>query len=127
MNKLQAIDLGGPFEWQYKVEVDEPDTPTQDGSPEYLKLLEQMADLHRRKNAGYSGGKEDPWSNFRECNDFGVDSFTGVLVRMSDKWSRVKSLKRNANNEQVGESMRDTLIDLASYALIATILLKEAK
>ena len=99
--------------------------PDQAGSPEYLRLLETMADLHRRKNAGYAGGKADPWDNFRECEDFGVPAFVGVLVRLSDKWKRIKSLQRNPANDQVGESKRDTLMDLAAYALIAVCLLDE--
>ncbi len=108
-----------------RMEEMERELKPQGGSPEYLKLLDEMADLHRRKNAGYAGGKTDPWDNFRECEDFGVDAFTGVFVRMSDKWKRLKSLKRNPNNEQVGESMGDTLMDLAAYALIAKCLLDE--
>lgn len=97
------------------------------GSPAYLALLEEMADLHRRKNAGYAGGKTDPWDNFRECEDFGLGAYVGVLVRIGDKWKRIKSLQRNPANERVGESKRDTLMDLAAYALIAVCLLDEER
>lgn len=53
----------------------------------------------------------------------------GVLVRLSDKYSRIKSLSTRERNEGefVDESIEDTLIDLANYALIAIILLKERK
>lgn len=95
------------------------------GSPEYLKLLGDMADLHKRKSAGYAGQGGDPWSNFREASSLGSDPFTGVLIRISDKWSRIKSLKQNPANDQVNESIRDTLLDLSAYALIAICLLDE--
>ena len=97
-----------------------PDTEPQAGSPEYLALLDEMKSLHIRKNAGYAGvGNVDPWANFRMSEGFGVDTLRGVLVRLSDKYIRVQNLLRDPNNEQVGESIDDTLMDLSAYALIA--------
>lgn len=95
------------------------------GSKEYLNLLQDMASLHERKNAGYAGNTNDPWSNFRESEDFGVPAWKGALIRMSDKYSRIKSLVSNPNNEQVGESLEDTLMDLSAYALIVLCLRRE--
>jgi len=94
-------------------------------STEYLKLLEDMADLHQRKNAGYSGDNPDSWANFRNCEVFGVSAQAGVLTRMSDKWARLTNLWKNPRNEQVGESIDDTLMDLAAYALILVCLRRE--
>jgi hypothetical protein len=56
---------------------------------------------------------------------FGISALDGCLVRMSDKYIRVTNLRRHPANEQVNESMRDTLRDLAAYALIAVCLLDE--
>ena len=47
------------------------------------------------------------------------------MVRMSDKYIRVTNLMKTADNDQVGESLRDTLQDLAAYALIGDLLLDE--
>lgn len=94
-------------------------------SKRYIELLKQMKDLHIRKNAGYAGDSPDPWANFREAENFDVSTFKGVLIRMSDKWVRMKNLIKNPSNEQVGESIKDTLLDLASYALIAVCLSEE--
>lgn len=92
----------------------------------YLELLNEMKDLHIRKNAGYSGqNNPDAWSNFREAEDFDVSAFKGCLIRLSDKYVRVKNLVKNPLNEQVGENIKDTLFDLAAYALIAVCLLEE--
>ena len=46
---------------------------------------------------------------------------------MSDKYIRIGNLRQNPGNDQVNESIRDTLTDLAAYALIAICLLDEEK
>lgn len=94
-------------------------------SKQLLAMLDEMKDLHRRKNAGYNGDNADPFTNFKACEAFGVPAFRGVLVRMADKWGRIQSLASNPTNEQVGESIRDTLQDMAMYALIAIYLYDE--
>lgn len=89
-------------------------------------ILEEMRSLHIRKNAGYAGVENpDAWANFRMSKAFGVSPFRGSLVRMSDKYIRVTNLVQDPNNEQVGESIKDTLMDLAAYALISYCLLEE--
>lgn len=96
------------------------------GHPRFFKLLDEAADLHERKNAGYAGmDNPDPLANFRECERFGVSAFKGCLVRLSDKFIRVTNLARNPENEQVGEAITDTLKDLAAYAYIAICLYEE--
>ena len=95
-------------------------------SERYFELLQEAADLHRRKNAGYAGADNpDPWANFRMSEAFGVNALDGCLVRLSDKYIRITNLRRNSANEQVGESIKDTLRDLAAYSLIAICLLEE--
>lgn len=95
------------------------------GDVRYLQLLDEMRELHVRKNAGYAGDSEDRWANFRRSERFGVSSFLGCVVRLSDKYIRVENLIANPNNEQVGESIKDTLMDLSAYALIALCLLEQ--
>lgn len=85
-------------------------------------------DLHIAKNAGYAGANNpDPWANFRLSKAFGISPVLGVAVRMSDKYIRIRNLKDNPANERVGESILDTLADLAAYALIAVCLLREER
>lgn len=96
------------------------------GHPRFFELLDELKRLHKRKNAGYAGmDNPDPLANFRESTRFGVSPFEGCLVRLSDKFVRVTNLARDSSNEQVGESLADTLMDLAAYSLIALILLEE--
>lgn len=97
---------------------------------QHLSFADTIAtakDLHIRKNAGYAGASEtgDPWYNFRQAERLGVSAVQGVYVRMTDKYSRIRSLRQDAANDQVGESLADTLLDLAAYALIAYCLLHE--
>lgn len=84
--------------------------------------------LHIAKNAGYAGADNpDPWANFRLAANFGVSPVEGVYVRMSDKYIRTTNLRANPANERVGESLLDTLADLAAYSLIAICLLREER
>jgi nitrogen regulatory protein PII-like uncharacterized protein len=86
-----------------------------------------MKDLYTKKNAGYAGDSPDPWANFRECESFGINIENGIITRMSDKWSRIRSLWKNPDNEKVGETVEDTLKDLAAYALILVCILRETE
>ena len=45
---------------------------------------------------------------------------TAILVRMSDKVSRLRSLLTK-ENDKVGEPLRDTLMDLAGYSVLLAI------
>lgn len=95
-------------------------------SQRYLQLLDEMQKLHEAKSAGYSGkDNPDPWANFRLSRQFGISPSDGALVRMSDKWQRLTSLLKNPENDMVGESIKDTLMDLSAYALIVICLMEE--
>lgn len=91
-------------------------------NPAFHALLRDMADLHDRKNHDYAE-EADPLSNFRRAERLGIDPFAGVLVRMSDKWSRIEQLQQGKTPQN--ESLRDSLQDLAAYALLAILFLDE--
>jgi len=90
--------------------------------PQFQALLDELAALHHSKDHDYS--PDAPLSNFRRSEKLGVDPFRGVLVRMSDKWSRIEHLSSGRIPKH--ESLRDSLIDLAGYALISVIFLDES-
>jgi len=92
-------------------------------NPRFHELLKKIADTHDRKNHDYAT-TEDPFSNFRECEKFGVKAWQGCLVRMSDKWSRLTNLA--TKDAKVNESFEDTLQDLAVYSLICILLREDA-
>lgn len=93
-------------------------------NPAFTKLLEEIAALHDSKNNDYANDA-DPLSNLRKCEAMGVPAFKGVLVRLTDKWSRIEQLA--AGKTPKHESLRDSLIDNAVYSLLAIVLLDETK
>lgn len=96
----------------------------QHGHPRFYELLDQMADLHSRKNHDYAGS-DNPLRNFYKCKQMGIDPFTGIMVRLSDKWSRLESFMKQGVLEVSNESVIDTLMDNAVYSLLAIILYEE--
>lgn len=46
----------------------------------------------------------------------------GVVVRMSDKFERIKNLFNNRRKKATNESIRDSLRDISNYAIIALML-----
>jgi hypothetical protein len=100
-------------------------TPVRRGHPKFYELIEKMQKIHDAKNADYAADA-DPLSNLRMSARFGVEPWRGCLVRMSDKWSRLEQLAGNGKQAQVkDESVEDTLLDLANYALLCIVLRQE--
>lgn len=60
-------------------------------------------------------------------NDYGFsfteDGYEGVLIRMSDKMNRLRTLSSGTKSEVSNESLKDTLMDLQNYCIIALICL----
>ena len=96
-----------------------------EGSKRYKALLDEALDLHVRKNVGYASQNPDAFANFRLAEGMGLTPVQGVMVRLGDKFARAQSLMSNPENDKVGESLRDTLMDLSAYALIAICLMEE--
>lgn len=66
------------------------------------------------KGRDYSG-TQDAMSNF---HDFG---WKGIIVRLGDKWNRIKNLTNAGNNFVKDESLEDTLLDNINYSVLALI------
>jgi hypothetical protein len=96
------------------------------GNKRFLELNAEEREVHVAKAAGYSGtDNPDTWANFREAVAWGSTPLQGCLVRMGDKYRRAQNLIRNPAADQVGESLKDTLMDLSNYAKIAICLWEE--
>jgi hypothetical protein len=92
----------------------------------FLELLDELKEVHTKKSAGYAGADNtDAFANFRLSSNFGVTPFHGCLIRLSDKYSRIGNIVSDPKNEMLGETVKDNLLDLASYALIAYCLYEE--
>jgi len=92
----------------------------------FLNILSDMRKIHSDKNHDYAAS-DDPLSNFKICEDyFDIPAWQGALVRMTDKKSRVDQLLKNKKDNYVkNESVEDTLIDMANYAILTRILFEE--
>jgi hypothetical protein len=79
---------------------------------EFKRLTEQMYSITLVKNNDY-GSTEDPLANFSEFGEL------GFLVRMSDKWKRIKTaLYEKRELAVANETVEDTLLDLANYCVL---------
>lgn len=107
-------------------------SPVPQATQDFYALLDQMRSIHDTKNKDYADSKTDPWLNFRMSEEIGVPAHIGSAVRMGDKYKRVNNLMkrewRGAGGPAVkDESVEDTLLDLAVYALITLLLHREWK
>ncbi len=94
------------------------------GHPRFYEILEQMKELHSRKNHDYAG-TSDPLKNLRACERLELPPFMGVMVRLQDKWSRLEEFVKSGTLMVKGESVIDTLMDNAVYSVLAIILYEE--
>lgn len=76
-----------------------------------------------RKAIDYGNGR-DPLGNFEQAKDWGVTPFVGIMIRMGDKFARLQSFVNKGNLQN--ESVQDSLIDLAAYALLAHVILERS-
>jgi DNA-binding transcriptional ArsR family regulator len=95
------------------------------GSLPFLELLEEVRQLHLSKSQDY-GSESDPLANIRQGAEFvGIEAWRGCMVRVADKVQRLKTFCRTGR--LVHEGVRDTLLDLAAYSLLAIVLFDEGK
>lgn len=91
----------------------------------FKELLARMNDIRTVKNADYAS-EADTMSNLRMCEQMGIVAWKGVLIRVSDKFSRIMQLSSRDGKAAVkDESITDTLLDMAIYCLLCIILFEE--
>ena len=95
-----------------------------EGHPEFLKVLDEIRAMHLRKGQDY-GTKRDTFANVRSAEEFGLEAWKGAILRANDKMARLKAFC--VNGKLANESVEDSLLDLANYAMIALVLFREGK
>ena len=89
------------------------------GTGQFIKITEEMAALYERKNKDYGNAFAD------EVKDSGWGYATGLL---GNKVRRVRNLLLHTDRESVaGESVEDSLIDLANYAVMTLMEVRKRK
>ena len=117
---IRLLNASGTFNGQIqdvksmypeKLTLDEPNNVQIHG-----KICQELTETYEKKNSDYGNSFE---------NSLDKHGLIAGIVRMDDKMSRLISL--NSKNEQqvMDESMRDTLMDLANYAIMSVMWLDE--
>jgi len=79
------------------------------------------------KNQDYSGATGGIFANFNACDYLGVSPITGILMRMTDKLSRISSFDTRGELLVQGEGVEDALIDLINYSVLIAGMIQEEK
>ena len=77
----------------------------------HKSLCEQIHSVYEAKNKDYG----DSFSSLRK------EFPEAILIRLGDKYNRLKALMKNGKAEVKDESIEDTLLDLANYCLMEVI------
>lgn len=92
------------------------------------KLCTEALEVMRKKNQDYTGTNPDPFANFRGVSiAMGVEPEISLMVRMGDKFQRVKSFIENGFLAVEDEGIDDLGHDLINYSVLLTGMLKERK
>ncbi|MCP4569180.1 MAG: DUF1599 domain-containing protein [FCB group bacterium] len=83
-------------------------------------IIDNLADLRAAKGHDYSG-QEDTLDNLREFGAF------GVLVRIGDKFKRLKHFYKQGELRVKDEVIEDTMQDLINYSLYLLVMYRQEK
>lgn len=78
----------------------------------HLSICNQLNAIYERKNHDYGD------SFAKSYREYGM---TMPCIRLEDKLNRLKALVKSGSAQVTDESMRDTLLDLANYAIMTVI------
>jgi len=77
-----------------------------------MQICSELNKLYEQKNHDYG-------DSFHQT--FLEEGMAMARIRLGDKLSRFKNLSRNSDQMVKDESIRDTLIDLANYAIMTVM------
>lgn len=86
---------------------------------------ERHSDICKEINALYAMKNHDYGDSFHQT--FTEEGMAMPRIRLGDKLARFKSLTKSGVQEVKDESIRDTLIDLANYAIMTVLELDDQK
>jgi len=86
---------------------------------QHLQLCKILNEVYNRKNHDYG-------DSFHQT--FLEEGFAMARIRLTDKLNRFKALTRTNEKQKVtDESLQDTLMDLANYALMTIMEMRESE
>lgn len=84
----------------------------------FINIANELCDLYEKKNKAYGNSFGDTYKKL------GIIS---AVTRISDKYNRLCNLATNPNIDNLGESIEDTLKDLAAYSIMTLTELRNRK
>jgi hypothetical protein len=97
-------------------------------SARFHEYLATIGDMHDLKQQDY-GRDDDPFANVREIEKMGIPAWVGTVIRNNDKQVRLQKAVRDTMltgaPQLSNEGVRDTLVDMAVYAVIGLVLFEE--
>ena len=84
----------------------------------FKKIAAELGELYERKNKAYGNSFADTYKKL------GIIS---AVTRISDKYNRLCNLATNPDIDNLGESLEDTLRDMAAYSIMAVMEFENAK
>jgi hypothetical protein len=91
------------------------------GNPEFEGVIEEVLEMHRKKGADY-GTKDDFFANVSASKDWGIRPWVGAMLRANDKVVRLQAAAKGSTLQN--EGIEDSLLDIATYSIIALCLLR---
>lgn len=79
---------------------------------EHLGICNELNDLYARKNRDYGDSFSKSYEKYGPVM---------ALIRLEDKLNRASSLVKNGGSAVKDESLRDTIIDMANYAIMTVM------
>ena len=78
----------------------------------FKKIATELGELYEKKNTAYNNSFGDTYKKL------GIIS---AVTRISDKYNRLCNLATNPDIDNLGESLEDTLRDMASYCIMTVM------
>lgn len=89
-----------------------------------VELFEDMKAILASKNADYAD-EDNPFANFQQSVDFGVEPLIGLFLRMGDKMQRLKAWSLKGALEVENEGVEDALKDIIGYATLGLGMIRD--
>ena len=80
-----------------------------DNVRKFRQIAEELGNLYEKKNAAYGNSFGETYQKL---------GIVSAVTRISDKYNRLCTLAKNPDVDNLGESIEDTLKDLAAYSIM---------
>ena len=105
-----------------------PTTKQEQYLADFEELTKKMYEITKAKNSDYCGDVSQPFKNFTMVETMGfATTEQGFCTRLTDKMMRIAGFVNNGTLEVKDESVEDTLLDCANYALLFICYLRSKK